>query len=79
MKIQRKFRYLLQYSQNMSFDAFQNLVLHNFDGMAPIEDKCIRGNKYQLLNKYIYKIYNGYNKMNKQNSKGSHYDEQFDF
>ena len=41
--------------KNISYDAFENLVLHTLDKMAPIKQKHIRGNQSPFLNKYIHK------------------------
>ena len=39
----------------MSDDAFENLVLHTLDKVAPINQKHIRGNQSHFINKDIHK------------------------
>ena len=40
--------------KNKSYDAFENLVLHNLDKMAPMKQKHIRGNQFPFMNKDIH-------------------------
>ena len=40
--------------KNLSYDAFENLVLQTLDKMAPIKQKHIRGNQYPFMNKDIH-------------------------
>ena len=41
--------------KNISYDAFENLVFHTLDKMAPIKQKHIRGNHSPFMNKDIHK------------------------
>ena len=41
--------------KNISYNAFQNLLLHTLDKMAPIKQKHIRGNQSPFMNKNIHK------------------------
>ena len=41
--------------KNVSYDAFENLVLHTSDKVAPIKQKYIRGNQSLFMNKGIHK------------------------
>ena len=41
--------------KNISYNAFQNLLLHTLDKMAPIKQKHIRGNQSPFMNKDIHK------------------------
>ena len=42
--------------KNISYDAFENLVLQTLDKMAPINQKLIRGNQSPFMNKDIHKV-----------------------
>ena len=41
--------------KNISYNTFQNLLLHTLDKMAPIKQKHIRGNQSPFINKDIHK------------------------
>ena len=41
--------------KNISYDAFENLVLQTLDKMAPIKQKHIKGNRSPFMNKDIHK------------------------
>ena len=41
--------------KDISYDAFENLVLHTLDKMAPVKQKHIRGNQSLFMNKDIHK------------------------
>ena len=41
--------------KNISYNAFQNLLLHTLDKMAPIKQKHNRGNQSPFMNKDIHK------------------------
>ena len=41
--------------KNITYDAFENLVLHTVDKLAPIKQKDIRGNQSAFMNKDIHK------------------------
>ena len=41
--------------KNILYDAFENLVLHTLDKMAPIKQKHIRNNQSPFINKDIHK------------------------
>ena len=45
----------LSTGKNISYDAFENLVLQTLDKMAPIKQKHIRGNQSRFMNKHIHK------------------------
>ena len=45
----------LSTGKNISYDAFENLVLQALDKMAPIKQKHIRGNQSSFMNKDIHK------------------------
>ena len=45
----------LSTSKNISYDAFENLVLQTLDKMAPIKQKHITGNQSPFMNKDIHK------------------------
>ena len=45
----------LSTGKNISYDAFENLVLQTLDKMAPIKQKHIRGNQSPFMNKDIHK------------------------
>ena len=45
----------LSTGKNISYDAFENLVLQTLDKMAPIKQKHIRGNQSPGMNKDIHK------------------------
>ena len=45
----------LSTGKNISYDAFENLVLQALDKMAPIKQKHIRGNQSPFMNKDIHK------------------------
>ena len=45
----------LSTAKNISYDAFENLVLQTLDKMAPIKQKHIRGNQSPFMNKDIHK------------------------
>ena len=42
-------------NKNISYDAFENLVLQTLDKMAPIKQKYIRGNQSPFMNEDIHK------------------------
>ena len=42
--------------KSISYYAFENLVLHTLDKMAPIKQKHIRGNQFSFMNKDIHKV-----------------------
>ena len=41
--------------KDIPYDAFENLVLHTLDKMAPVKQKYIRGNQSLFMNKDIHK------------------------
>ena len=41
--------------KNISYDAFENLVLHTLDKIASMKQKHIRGNQSPFMNKEIHK------------------------
>ena len=45
----------LNTGKNISYDAFENLVLQTLDKMAPIKQKHIKGNQFPFINKDIHK------------------------
>ena len=45
----------LSTGKNISYDAFENLVLQTLDKMAPIKQKHIRSNRFPFMNKDIHK------------------------
>ena len=42
-------------AKSIAYEAFENLVLHTLDKMAPIKQKYIRGNQSPFINRGVHK------------------------
>ena len=55
MKNPEKVSQSISVRANITYDAFENLVLHTLDKMAPIKQNHIRGKQPPFMNKDIRK------------------------